>query len=90
MLVNWVSFRLLIKQFDTDIIITCEEHQVGGFGNIVAGVLASTDLKKPLNLEMTGVNDRFGESGQPWELMKVFGLVAECIVSKTKKLLSIE
>ena len=60
---------------DTKVIITCEEHQVGGFGNIVAGVIAnSKDMDSPLIMDMVGVNDRFGESGQSWELMKVLDL----------------
>lgn len=65
------------------LIITAEEHQVGGFGNIVAGVAASrTKLDKPLRIEMIGVQDKFGESGEPWELMKLFGLTAEHIAQK--------
>jgi len=72
---------------ETNIIITIEEHQVGGFGNIIAGVIAK-DKKyvTPLLLDMIGVEDRFGESGAPWELTKVFGLTAEYITQKAKKL----
>jgi len=55
------------------IILTCEEYQVGGFGNIIAGVIAQNkEYSTPLLLDMIG--DRFGESGAPWELTKVFGL----------------
>jgi len=72
---------------DTNMIITIEEHQVGGFGNIVAGVIArSKKYSTPLLMDMIGVEDRFGESGAPWELTKVFGLTAEHIVKKAKKL----
>ena len=39
-------------------------------------------------MDMVGVEDRFGESGQPWELMKLFGLTAEFIVQKAIKILS--
>lgn len=63
-------------------IITAEEHQVGGFGNLVAGVLAQGDLDIPIKVRMIGVPDKFGESGQPWELMKFFGLTAEHIAQK--------
>ena len=60
---------------DTKVIITCEEHQVGGFGNIVAGAIAtSKDMDSPLVMDMVGINDRFGESGQSCKLMTVFGL----------------
>jgi len=72
---------------ETNIIITCEEHQVGGFGNIVAGVI--TQNKKystSLLMDMIGVEDRFGESGAPWELTKIFGLAAENIAKRAKEL----
>jgi transketolase len=71
---------------ETNIIITCEEHQVGGFGNIISGVTAQNKkYSTPLQMDMIGV-DRFGESGAPWELIKVFGLTAEHIVKRAKKL----
>ena len=72
---------------DTKLILTCEEHQVGGFGNIVAGVIAQARLNKPIKMEMIGINDRFGQSGAPWELMKLFGLTAEFMVEKLYKLM---
>ena len=36
---------------------------------------------------MIGIDDRFGESGQPWELMKLFNLTAEFIAEKAIVLL---
>lgn len=73
---------------DTNVIITCEEHQVGGFGNIIAGVITrSKKFKTPLLMDMVGVKDTFGESGAPWELMIYFELVAENIAVKAKRLL---
>jgi len=72
---------------ETGIIITAEEHQVGGFGNIIAGVIAQNKkYATPLLLDMIGVEDRFGESGEPWELTKVFGLTAEHIAQRAKEL----
>jgi len=72
---------------ETGIILTAEEHQVGGFGNIIAGVIAQgKKYNTPLLMDMVGVPDRFGESGAPWELMKVFGLTAEHIAQRAKKL----
>lgn len=72
---------------ETGIIITAEEHQVGGFGNIVAGVIAQgKKYDTPLIMDMIGVNDKFGESGAPWELMKTFGLIAEYIARRAWKL----
>ncbi len=71
---------------ETKIMITAEEHQAGGFGNIVAGIIAENGgLNSSLQFKMIGVKDRFGESGQPWELMKLFGLTAEFIVKQATK-----
>jgi len=72
---------------DCGAIITAEEHQVGGFGNLVAGAIAQGDVSRPVRLRMVGVADKFGESGQPWELMKFFGLTAEHIAAKALELL---
>jgi transketolase len=72
---------------DTTLIISIEEHQVGGFGNIIAGVIAQgKSYDSPLLMDMIGVEDRFGESGSPWELTKVFGLTAEHIAKRAKEL----
>lgn len=72
---------------ETGIIITAEEHQVGGFGNIVAGVIGQGKrYDAPLLMDMVGVEDKFGESGAPWELMKIFGLTAEHIAKRAKEL----
>jgi len=71
-------------------VITVEEHQLGGFGNFVAGAMACRrpDPQKPLRLAMLGIPDKFGESGEPWELMKVYGLTAEHIARKALDLLA--
>ena len=66
-------------------IVTAEEHQVGAFGGLVASVVNCH--AKPARMDMVGVQDRFGESGQPWELMKAFELTAEHIVKKSLALL---
>jgi len=73
---------------DTGIIVTAEEHQVGGFGNWVANVCSQAKelYKKPFVLGMIGVKDRFGESGYPWELVKEFEVSAEHIAQKAKEL----
>jgi len=82
-----IDKKAIIKAAEeTNIIITCEEHQVGGFGNIIARVI--TQNKKyftPLLMDMIGVEDRFVESGAPWELTKVFGLTAEHIAKRAEK-----
>ncbi|MFH1239855.1 MAG: transketolase [Candidatus Diapherotrites archaeon] len=72
---------------ETKRILTVEEHQVGGFGNIVAGVVSrNKNFDEPVAIDMMGVMDTFGESGEPWELMKKFGLTAEFIAKRAKKL----
>jgi transketolase len=53
-------------------VVTVEEHQVAaGMGSAVAEVLAR---KYPVPIEFVGMQDRFGESGNPHELLKHFGL----------------
>jgi transketolase len=53
-------------------IVTAEEHQIyGGFGSAIAEVLVKNC---PVPVEMLGIDDRFGESGEPMDLMNRFGL----------------
>jgi len=69
----------------TKAVITAEEHQVnGGLGSAVAEVLSQ---KYPVPMKIIGVQDRFGESGEPEELMKAFGLTSKEIVASAKSLL---
>jgi transketolase len=72
---------------ECEAIVTAEEHQAGGFGNIVAGAIARADCKKP-RMRMIGVADKFGESGQPWELVWKFGLAGEHIAQAALGLLN--
>jgi len=76
---------------ETKAIVTAEEHQVGGLGNLVAAVICRdcpSDIKR-IPLGMIGVQDRFGESGQPWQLIKEFGVAAEHIAHEAKRLLGL-
>ena len=69
----------------TGAIVTGEDHQVmGGLGSAVAEVLGKNH---PVPMEMVGVQDRFGESGQQDELMEKFGLTADDIKKAVKKVL---
>ncbi|MBU0983032.1 MAG: transketolase, partial [candidate division Zixibacteria bacterium] len=74
---------------ETGAMITAEEHQVGGLGNLVAGLILREKslVEKPLPFAMIGVEDRFGESGRPWQLIRKFGLAAEHIAQKAKYVL---
>ena len=58
--------------------VTAEEHQLnGGLGDSVAQTLSRNN---PAPLEMVGVDDSFGESGVPEELMEKYGLNTQSIV----------
>ena len=76
---------------DTNVIITAEEHQVGALGNRVAGVIMSAKelFGKNVMVGMVGVQDRFGESGAPWELMWEFEVSGEHIAAKAKEVYDI-
>ena len=64
-------------------IVTVEEHQVaGGLGGAVAEHLAKT---RPTPIEFIGVQDRFGESGEPSELIEHFGMGVSHIKAAAKK-----
>ena len=84
-----------IKPLDNDTIIksvrktglalTAEEAQIaGGFGGVIAELLGD---QCPVPLKRIGMQDRFGESGDPDELMKHFGLTATHIAMAAHELL---
>ncbi len=71
---------------ETGCIVTAEEHQMnGGMGGAVAECLVKNC---PVPMEMVAVNDSFGESGKPQELMDKYGLNQETIVRKVKTILA--
>ncbi len=66
--------------------VTAEEHQkAGGLGGAVAEVLGE---EQPVPMARVGVNDRFGESGKPEELMRKYGLMPEDIVQAALRVLT--
>jgi transketolase len=66
--------------------VTAEEHQrAGGLGESIAAVLTRNF---PAPLEMVAVNDTFGESGTPDELMKKYGLDTPDIVHAVEKVIA--
>ena len=89
-----------IKPFDSEAVVaaaletggvmTVEEHQRGALGGIVSSaILSSGKLSDTgLRFKMMGIEDRFGTSGAPWELMKYFGLTAEHIAAESMKLIN--
>ncbi|MGB3948936.1 MAG: transketolase C-terminal domain-containing protein [Bacteroidia bacterium] len=67
----------------TGCVVTAEEHQMnGGLGDSIAQLLAR---ELPTPLEMVAVNDSFGESGTPDQLMTKYGLDAVNIIDAVKK-----
>ncbi len=67
-------------------VVTAEEHQLaGGLGSAVAELLAE---KLPVPIEMVGVRDAYGQSGEAEELLAHYGLTAKEIAKAAKKALS--
>lgn len=65
--------------------VTAEEHQInGGLGDSVAQTLCRN---QPAPVEYIGVNDSFGESGKPLDLLEKYGLSTENIVSAAEKVI---
>ena len=71
---------------DAGAVVTVEEHQVqGGMGSAVAEVLAKN---YPVPIEFIGVQNHFGESGEPSELIEHFGMGVLHIIVAAKKVIS--
>jgi len=77
---------------ETGVIVTAEEHQIGALAWRVSGVITETPALYgvPVITGAIGVNDRFGESGAPWELIKEFELSAEHIANKAVDLMEVK
>ncbi|MEE2625405.1 MAG: transketolase C-terminal domain-containing protein, partial [Candidatus Thermoplasmatota archaeon] len=82
-----------IKPLDTALIdrlsvdcgcfVSVEDHSVvGGLGSTIAEWISQN---RPVPLEMVGVDDRFGESGDPSALMELLGITAKDISEAVKK-----
>ena len=70
----------------TRCVVSAEEHNfLGGLGESISRVLSKN---LPLPQEFVATHDTFGESGTPSELMKKYGLNANSIVDKVKKVIS--
>ena len=64
-------------------VVTVEEHQIaGGMGSAVAEILAANE---PVPIEFVGVNDRFGQSGAPEELIELYGMGAASIEAAARR-----
>ncbi len=84
-----------IKPIDEDLLISlakkhklilvCEEHQV--IGGLFSAVAETIIRKQPAKVERIGIEDVFGQSGSPKELMEFYGLTADSIAEKAERLL---
>ncbi len=90
--VNLSSIKPIDKELiiqcakDTGCFVTAEDHNIlGGLGGAVAEITAQT---LPVPIEFIGVNDCFGESGEPEELSEKYGLTSPFIVDAVIKVIS--
>ena len=75
------SEAILASAKKTGKVVCAEEHFIaGGLGEAVAGLIAG-HCEKPAQMRFVAINDTFGQSGKPAELMKAYGLDAAHIVS---------
>lgn len=73
---------------ETGAIVTAEEHSViGGLGSAVSEVVTE---RYPVPVLKVGINDTFGESGKPNELLQAYGLTTENIVKRAKEAISLK
>lgn len=79
-----IDEEIILKAAECGAIVTAEEHTIiGGLGSAVAEVLAE---KKPTPMKRIGIKDKFGQSGKPEELLKLYNLTAEDIVKAAKEI----
>jgi transketolase len=70
---------------DARAVVTVEEHQIlGGLGSTVAEVLVQNF---PVPMEFIGVHDRFGQSGEPAELIEHYGMGVGSIKDAVRRVL---
>lgn len=70
----------------TGCVVTAEEHMInGGLGDSVAQVLSR---KNPSPQEYVGVNDTFGESGKPADLMKKYNISSKNVIEAVKRVIA--
>lgn len=80
------SEAILASVAKTKCLVSAEEHQFnGGLGDSIAQLLIQNTAYP---MEYVGVNDSFGESGTPDQLMNKYGLNAASIIEKAKKAIS--
>jgi transketolase len=79
------SVAILVSASKTRCVVTAEEHMMnGGLGDSIAQLLVR---ELPLPMEMVAVNDQFGQSGKPEELLVKYGLETANIVKAVQKVI---
>lgn len=74
---------ILESVIKTGAAVSAEEHFIaGGMGEAIAGLLA---LNRPAPMEYVAIDDKFGQSGTPAQLMKAYGLDAQHIAEAAEK-----
>ena len=77
---------ILASVAKTKCVVSAEEHMMnGGLGEAISQVLSR---KMPVPQEFVGVDDSFGESGAPMELMTKYGIDTQNIISAVLKVLA--
>ena len=78
--------KIILKSIvKTKCIVSAEEHNIiGGLGGSISSILVRNNL---VPMEFVGVEDSFGESGTPTQLMNKYGLSSEKIMEKCKKVI---
>jgi transketolase len=84
-----IDKEILVKAAkETGAIVTVEEHNIiGGLGSAVSEVLSE---ELPVPVLKIGVQDVFGESGLPNQLLEAYGLTANNVAEKAKKAISLK
>ncbi len=79
-----LDISAILKSIDkTGCVVSAEEHQIaGGLGESISNVIVTNQL---VPQEFVAVDDQFGESGKPEELLDKYGLGTSDIVEKAKK-----
>ncbi len=72
----------------TGAVVTAEEHSIlGGLGGAVAEFLSG---ERPVPVVRVGVDDRFGQSGKPGELLEAYGLTAAAVADAARKAIALK
>ena len=92
--INMASIKPIDKELiisyakSTNGIVTAEEHTIyNGLGSRVAEVLVEN---YPTMMRRVGIEDKFGESGPAWELVRKYGLTPQKIASKVKEIMEVK